>query len=225
MTKETGPSAHPPEPPFTSRLTRLTMIVMGVGILAVMVLRMATGYRDANQLPVLGAVPEFTLTDQNGEAFRSVDVAGKVWLASFIYTTCPGPCPRIVQKVAEVARRMGAEPDFALVSFSVDPEADTPEVLEAYARTHAIDGTRWKLVTGDAADLLGLVRTGFMLPVARAEGLSAEELAEAGPVIHSVRLVLVDQALRVRAYYDSGNPADIDRLERDARGLLRGGGW
>src|SRR6266700_7402448 len=79
-----------------------------------------------------GTVPSFQFTNQNGQPFGSAQLAGKIWIADFIYTTCPGPCPMISSRMSELQKPL-QKTDVHLVSFSVNPEKDTPEVLRGYA--------------------------------------------------------------------------------------------
>ncbi len=83
-------------------------------------------------LPSLGTVPTFELVNQDAQPFGSAQLAGKIWIADFIFTTCPGPCPIISTRMSELQRPL-EKTDVHLVSFTVDPEKDTPEVLRAYA--------------------------------------------------------------------------------------------
>jgi protein SCO1/2 len=193
---------------------------LGAFLIGVLALRLLGAYSSASRPPVLAVLPAFALVDQTGAPFRSEQLVGRVWIASFIYTTCPGPCPRVVERMADVQRRLEGEPDLRIVSFSVDPEADTPEVLAAYGQSRAIDPQRWKLLTGNADDVLKLVRGGFMLALARAEEAEGVDLTSSGPVVHSVHLVLVDRSLQVRGYYESTDPEAMTRLVADARLLL-----
>jgi len=194
---------------------------LGAIVIAVLGARLYAAGVSSHALPVVATVPSFSLVDQDGDAFGSADLEGKVWIASFIYTTCPGPCPRVVQRLAEVQRRLGGEPDLRIVSFSVDPAADTPPVLHTYAEARGIDAARWRLLTGTVDDVVSLVRRGFLLALARNDGSAADTLATEGPVVHSIRLVLVDPQMRIRGYYDSSDPAAVDRLIDDTRTLLR----
>lgn len=172
-------------------------------------------------LPVIANLPAFELVDQTGHRYGSKDLADKVWLASFIYTTCPGPCPRVVERMAHAQAQLGNEPDLMLVSFSVDPEVDTPAVLDTYARLRGIDAQRWRLLTGSVDDVVSLISKGFMLALQRSDKPAAERLATEGPVIHSTRLVLVDRRARIRGYYETNDPGDMERLVADTRELLR----
>ena len=156
-------------------------------------------------LPVLGEVPHFTLADQTGAAFDSGRLAGRVWVADFMYTTCPGPCPMMSHRMRQIAEAS----DVWLVSFTVDPEHDTPPVLAAYARRYPAPPGRWWFLTGDRATLHGLGWSAFHLN------------AVDGSLEHSTRFALVDGRMRIRAYYqtleDRFRPqllSDIRRLER-----------
>src|SRR5260370_12349444 len=94
-----------------------------------------------------GAVPSFQLVNQNGQPFGSAQLAGKIWIADFIYTTCPGPCPMISSRMSELQKPL-EKTDVHLVSFSVDPEKDTPQVLRGYADKLQADPARWDFLTG-----------------------------------------------------------------------------
>jgi len=198
---------------------RRTIVAWSALALALGVAVLAWALRELGRpLPVIGQVPAFALVDQHGSPFGNTALDGRVWIASFIYTRCEGPCPIIVERLGRLARDFDTEPDLQIVSFSVDPQYDTPTVLADYARRHHIDGLRWKLLTGDPDRLFDLIRHGFFLPVESAAGGDAQA---AERVTHSVRLVLVDRRGRMRGYYDSGDADELARLEADTRRLLR----
>lgn len=192
------------------------LVALSFLLLVVVALRAAMHLRAQEPLPILGSCPEFELTNQKNEAFSARDLAGKPWIASFIYSTCPGPCPRVVEALAAADRRLSHDPRIRLVSFSVDPEADTPEVLAIYGRNRGIDPERWMLLTGDAETVFGVVRGGFKLGVERNAGPDIQKL---GAVIHSTHAALVDPALRIRGYYETTDADAMKRLVRDARRL------
>ncbi|MEO6971437.1 MAG: SCO family protein [Chthoniobacterales bacterium] len=165
----------------------------------------------AHVLPKDGIVPPFSLTNQNGEPFGSQQLSGKIWIADFVYSTCPGPCPMISSRMSETQKPL-RDTDVKLVSFTVDPEHDTPAVLRDYAsRLNALAG-RWNFLTGDKSTIYRLVRDGFKL--ATAEG------GTAGP-IHSTRMVLVDRSGVIRGYYDATDADAVTRLLADTHHLLR----
>lgn len=164
-------------------------------------------------LPAYGNVPAFQLVNQDGQSFGSQQVSGKIWIADFIFTTCPGPCPIISTRMSELQKPL-AKSDVHLVSFTVDPEKDTPEVLRLYADKLRKEPLRWDFLTGPLATIASLSRDGFKL------GLSDGESAETGP-IHSTRFVLVDRHGSIRGYYDALAPDGVTKLLADTNHLLR----
>jgi protein SCO1/2 len=154
-------------------------------------------------LPVLGQIPEFQLTTQAGQPFSSKQLAGAVWVADFIYTTCTGPCPMMSTKMR---RLQSSAPDLLLLSFSVDPEHDTPEALAQYAtRYHA--QPNWYFLTGSRDTLQMLSRDAF-------------KLSDLG-MTHSTRFVLVDQKGRIRGYYGTSDEDPVRAVLADVRRLRK----
>ena len=140
------------------------------------------------------------------------DLNGKVWIADFFYSTCPGPCPMLSSRLSGLQAQLGNDDRVRLVSISSDPEKDTPEVLTQYAtRFHATD--RWLFLTGTKPAIHDLAFQGFKLPI-------AGNPAGAEPIIHSTRLVLVDQAGAVRALYEGVGDDSTAQIIRDIRRLL-----
>jgi protein SCO1/2 len=160
-------------------------------------------------LPVLGEVPQFQLTAQTGETFDRRSLVGHVWVADFIFTTCPGPCPRMSSQMRQVQTATANTPDVKLVSFTVDPAHDTPPVLAAYAKHFLAAPGRWYFLTGAQNSLDDLGRNGFKLN------------AVDGSLDHSTRFVLVDRASRIRGYYASSDDDFMKRLLDDLRQLER----
>lgn len=169
--------------------------------------------------PVLGAVPAFQLTDQDGRAFGSKDLAGHVWVASFIFTRCQTVCPRVTAQMARVqARTRDLEPALHLVSFSVDPEHDTPARLAAYAQANRANPRMWTFLTGPAAAVQETVEKGLRVSMGR----DPNDPSPAG-ISHGTHLVLVDGQGRLRGYYSSEEPDAVDRVVRDAALLVNRG--
>ena len=165
----------------------------------------------ADVLPDRGEVADFTLQSQTGAQITRADLLGKVWIADFIFTHCSGPCPRMTADLARIAGDLTSFPDLRLVSFSVDPERDTPAVLAEYARGYSADNARWYFLTGDKTAIFKLARESFH--VGAADGKPDD------PVMHSTRFVLVDRAGKIRGYYDSNDPMQLAALSRDAATL------
>ena len=160
-----------------------------------------------------GTVPLFNLTNQDGKPFGSAQLAGKIWIADFVFTSCRGPCPIISSRMSELQKPL-RDSDVHLISFTVDPDTDTPEVLHGYAeRLHAQSG-RWDFLTGPKAALYDLSRNGFKLGV-------AESGDQEGVPVHSTRLVLIDRKGTIRGYYDALAPDTVTKVLADASHLLR----
>jgi protein SCO1/2 len=157
-------------------------------------------------------LPDFTLTERHGQPLHLSDLAGKVWVADFFYTTCPGPCPLLTSHLGEVQKALGFNPEVRLVSITVDPETDTAAVLTAYAKKYDA-GPNWFFCTGDKQAITSLAHDGFKLPI-------AEGTPGGGPVTHSTRLVLVDKSGTVRGFYEGATGDGVQALVHDARRLL-----
>jgi protein SCO1/2 len=184
-------------------------------ITLLLVLGALLGCRGAEP-PVLGTVPGFALTERSGSAVRASDLEGSVWIAGFIFTRCPDVCPLLTARMADLQKALaGTGSDrVRLVSFSVDPTHDTPEVLRGYAeRAGAKDG--WLFVTGPRDAVASLLKDGFHVAF-------ADDGPPSSPITHSDRLVLVDRTLRIRGYYHGGDAEDVARLTRDAARLRAG---
>jgi protein SCO1 len=164
--------------------------------------------------PVLSIVPAFSLVERSGRSVTRDDLSGRTWVAGFVFTRCGGICPLMTARMKEVG---ASAPGVTLVSFTVDPEHDTPEVLRRYAERNGI-GQGWLLLTGDESRLHALARDGFHLAAA---AVPAEEQQQGGdgPFLHSSRLVLVDAQARIRGYYDSGDAEALAALRRDLAAL------
>ena len=160
-----------------------------------------------------GAVPSFQLVNQKAEPFGSAQLIGKIWIADFIFTTCPGPCPMISTRMGELQKPL-ENTDVHLVSFTVDPEKDTPEVLRGYAEKLHAQSKRWDFLTGPKSTIYDLSRNGFKL--AASDGSN-----ETGIPIHSTRMILVDRHGEIRGYYEATAPDAVTKLLADTSHLLR----
>jgi protein SCO1/2 len=163
-------------------------------------------------------VPDFSLTDQLGRPATRSDLAGQPWVADFIFTRCGGPCPRMSERMARMVKAMGHDAGVRFVSFTVDPDYDTPAVLGEYAAALGADAAEWRFLTGSRAQIHRLSIDGFHLAMGDAEVDSATALMN---VAHSTRFILVDGAGIIRGYYDGEDEAALAMLSRDLKGLLR----
>lgn len=129
------------------------------------------GDRPLDRLGNFGVVPEFTLVERSERDVTRNDLLGRVWVVNFFYASCPDTCPLESAEMANLQRDVADASDVRLVSISVDPEHDTPEVLRAYAQRFGADSERWLFLTGDKAAIIRLAQEGFHLSVV---GPSAE---------------------------------------------------
>jgi protein SCO1/2 len=158
-------------------------------------------------LPELGSVPPFEFTNEAGLPFQSSLLEGKVWVADFFFTNCPGPCPRMAGQLKRVQQETMDLPKLQLVSITVDPERDTAEVLAAYGKRMQARSDRWTFLTGRKDLIRNLMSESFYLGF-------ADSMQE-----HSTRFVLVDQKMKIRGFYDSFAKDSIDKLIEDIREL------
>ena len=163
----------------------------------------------ATALPVLAQLPDFQLLERSGKTLGLADLKGKVWIADFIFTRCPGPCPFMTSKMASLQRDLHSEDSLRLVSISVDPEFDTPEVLAKYAAQYQAEEGRWFFLTGDKTAIHDLAKSGFLVG-------GVDDVT-----LHTTRFVLIDRQGRVRGYYSSSDEEDLRKLGNDTRTLLR----
>jgi protein SCO1/2 len=168
---------------------------------------------ESNKLPVRGQVKDFNLIDQNAQPVTKTSLRGRVWVAGFIFTRCGGQCIIITNGMTELNKKLADAPAIQLISFSMDPEFDSPEVLKTYAATHGGGSPRWRFVTGSKDEVYRLTRDDFLLGIKEAAGNKEE------PIIHSSMLALVDRMGRVRGYYSGIMPEEVSKLAVDARAL------
>ena len=176
----------------------------------------ARAEESAEVLPALGAVGPFWLKDQEGRTFSEASLDGKVWVAAFMFTRCPTVCPEMVRRMRAIqAQAKQREVPLELVSFSVDPENDTPEVLKAYMQAQALDTSNWRFLTGDSAVIRATAERGFKIGVEGTPKAGAEHFG----ITHGTHLVLLDKKRTIRGYYQSSDPERVTALLDDAARL------
>lgn len=198
-------------------------LLWGILVLALVAVAVATAVQRlknpaAEALPLLGRVPAFTLTNQDGKTVRLSDLAGRPWVADFVFTKCPSSCPILSTQMAQLDRFLDQRGDAVrgvrLVSISVDPVHDTPPVLARYAASFKAS-RRWLFLTGGRDEVYGLITQGFKLGV---DDTPAPQVKGAEPIIHSTRFVLVDGEGNIRGYYGAFTDGAMEQLRND---LLR----
>lgn len=161
-------------------------------------------------------LPAFELTERNGDTITKADLKDKVWVAAFVFTRCHGPCPKVSGTMARLQKEFADLDDVRLVTFSVDPKYDTPEVLRSYADGFGADPERWLFLTGDEAQIQEIVQEGFKIH------RMPQTDPQAGHTIeHGTKLALIDRDGNVVDYAD-GLPrgADDPLFEEELREFI-----
>lgn len=215
MKSETASVNLSPTAPKSSIAWKATLILIPLVTAGLLLwLRQVQVQQLSNRtLSSYGTVPAFELVNQDGHPFGSAQLAGKIWIADFVFTNCPGPCPIISSRMSELQKPL-ENTDIHLVSFTVDPERDTPEVLHTYADKLKARPNRWDFLTGSQTAIYALARDGFKLAISDGND-------EGGMPVHSTRVVLVDWRGVIRGYYDALAPDAVTKLVADANHLFR----
>ena len=166
-------------------------------------------------LPILRSLKPFSYTNQHGKTMTEKDFLGKVWVADFVFTRCSVSCPMITAVMSALDKELASNPEVQLASFSMDPEFDTPEVLEKYAASHDAKSGRWHFLTGNKEDLFRMTQEDFMLAAVEKGTIPGE------PIIHSNKFALVDQQGRVRGYFSGSDVNNVKEIAVAVRKLLR----
>jgi protein SCO1/2 len=218
-------SYAPPAPPPSKqalggmRLLRLALVVVAVGsAVGIAILKPRP-----QPLPRYGAVPDFQLVGADGQPYGTKQLDGQVWVADFIFTTCPEVCPLMTARMSHlqtwlINQRLGDK--VHLVSISVDPARDTPAVLTKYAAATRARPENWTFLTGPQQQIEDAVVRGFKEAVVREKDAAQED---GFAIVHGTKFVLVDGKRQIRGYYDSNDEQSLQQLRRDANALAMGG--
>jgi protein SCO1/2 len=164
------------------------------------------------QITEAHTIPEFEFINQDNLIFGSDDLKGNIYIADFFFTSCPTICPKMTTQLARVQEAFAKYPEVKIVSFTVDPKADSVSVLKKYALDFRADSSKWNFLTGNKEDIYTLAQKGFFV-----SAMEDETLPE---FIHSEKLILVDKSGWVRGYYDGTDRTDVERLIREVQVLL-----
>ena len=201
-------------------LSVVTAILIGLYQVKQANSRAADGYSEEALEPLI-QLPGFILTDKAGSSFHSDQLRGKVWIADFVFTRCQGPCPMITLQMAKVETKLKQDPnwgDIRLVTFTVDPDYDTPKVLSEHAQRVDVQTSNWLWLTGQRKQMWDLINNEFKLMVGTNE-IAGDDPGH-GLITHSTKFVLVDRKMRIRGYYNALDGEEITRLYRDLNIVL-----
>lgn len=167
------------------------------------------------KLPVLTYVKDFSFTDQDGKPLTQRDVAGKVYVTEYFFTTCKGICPKMNAHMKILYEKYKNEPDFAIVSHTCQPEVDSVPLLKAYSKTMGA-GSNWHFVTGNKDSLYKMARESYLLDNEKNNSMNIRD-----QFIHTQFFAVVDKEGRVRGVYDGLKNDELDKLSKDIKDLLR----
>ena len=145
-------------------------------------------------------IDDFSLVNQNNEIITNETYDGKIYIADFFFTTCPGICPIMKENMIELQDEFINDDDVLLLSHTVTPEIDSVSVLKKYSQKKGVLDTKWNMVTGDKKQIYNLARKSYLV----AEDIESPRKYD---MIHTENFVLVDSKRRIRGFYDG---TDID---------------
>ena len=216
------PPADLQRPPWLEFIRRnIWFIAFAFGALTLLVIRLSGMLMYVpDPPPVQFSLPaHYELVNQQERPFTPKTLEGKVWVAGFVFTTCPSSCPAVTNAMKELRERFDRNDiDVEMVSFTVDPAHDTPQVLRDYIAAHDLANDKWRFVTGETENVLTVVRKGFKLGVGERE---ADVSGVAYDIAHSTRLALVDGEGGVRGTYSIDSDYGTDEIFERAQHVLR----
>ena len=185
-------------------------LVWGTLVLTILVIVAAFAWTQWQQarvsaLPVITqGLPDFALTNQNGQAITSANLLGQVWVADVIFTQCPGPCPKMTERMAELQTALPLAIPVKLVTLTTAPEHDRPAVLKRYGERFKAQFDRWMFLTGSKQQIALLARQGLKLVTE--ETKPEDRVSDEDLFLHSTVFVIVDKHGRLRGSFDSTEP-------------------
>ena len=149
-------------------------------------------------------IAPFKLINQNGDTITQETYKDKIYVADFFFTTCQTICPIMTDHMVQIQKELKEDSDVLLLSHSVIPEYDTPEILKAYALKKGVNDAQWNLVTGSKKEIYTLARKSYLA----VKDIPGEEDA----MVHTENFMLIDKKSQIRGYYDGTDPQEIERL-------------
>ncbi len=160
-------------------------------------------------------IPSFELRNQYGDTFGSKDLSGKIYLTEFFFTSCPSVCPKVAVQMKQIHQELHAVPEFAMVSFTLDPKRDTPERLSTYAEEKGVNHSNWYFLNGEADAVYRLAEEGYYAAAYN------DKTDEQDNIMHDGVLVLVDTNGHIRGMYDGMDKSSVSKVKQDVIGLSK----
>lgn len=185
--------------------------------------------KGADDLPILGmnetdasgkmiyhTIPDFKFLNQDGDTITQKYTENKIYVADFFFTTCPTICPIMKTQMLRVHEEFQDSDDILLLSHTINPRYDTPEVLKNYKDKLGVSSSQWQFLTGDLTDIYELAQKSYL-----STAMEDEEAVDDGGFIHSGAFVLVDKDRHIRGIYDGTKEKEVDRLMVDLNKLAK----
>ena len=161
-------------------------------------------------------IADFAFTNQNGKVITQKDYENTIYVADFFFTTCPTICPKMTDNMVWLQNQLKNNPKVKLLSFSVTPDIDTPEILKEYALEKGVDDSKWNLVTGDKKEIYYLARKSYL-------AVKTGKPEDIYDMVHTENFILIDKNKRIRGFYDGTNldqPSEDDPETKNMQQLL-----
>ncbi|MBX2951408.1 MAG: SCO family protein [Leadbetterella sp.] len=184
--------------------------------------------RQNRELPYLGphevnaagdsvyhSIPDFSFVNQDGDTLTQAAVAGKVYVADFFFSTCPTICPLMKTQMLRIYDKFKGNDSLMILSHSINPRYDTPEVLKKYREKLGVHSDQWQFLTGTQTDVYKLAQNSYLT-----SALEDSSAVDEGGFIHSGAFVLIDKDRHIRAIYDGTKEKEVDKLMADIERLL-----
>ncbi|WAC12381.1 SCO family protein [Dyadobacter pollutisoli] len=162
---------------------------------------------------IYNTIPPFSFVNQEGDTVSEKIVEGKIYVTDFFFTTCPTICPVMKRQMVKVFQQFKGNPDVMILSHTIDPEHDTPQVLNKFAKDLGVEGTQWQFLTGDKDKIYKIGQESYM-------STAKEDKSAEGGYIHSGAFILVDKEKHVRGMYDGTTEEGTQKLIADMKRLL-----
>jgi protein SCO1/2 len=177
----------------------------------------------SSKLVEIGIAPRFKFLNQEGKMISNDSYKGKVYVLEFFFTSCPSICPKMNQSMLAIENKFFGNPNFGIVSITIDPDQDTPQVLKEHAKILGVKSANWNFLTGNKEEILALANKGFNL-------FAAENNKVKGGFEHSGLFALIDEKGNIRCrkdgfgnpilYYDGLDKKGVKDIQQDINLLL-----
>ncbi len=153
-------------------------------------------------------ISEFNLTDQRGISITRDSIKGKIFVTDFFFTTCKTICPLMTNQMQRLYQQYENDPSICFVSYTVDPETDTPQILADYAQQKKASAGKWYFLTGDKKQIYDLARNAYFVSATQGDGGEDD-------FVHTQNFALIDKTMHIRGYYDGTDSLEINKLMKD----------